>query len=113
MPTSLTRLHQVADAMLAIETAMRETGYWQQEAPSPAAMASRTPFCADTLAFNEWLQFVFIPRMRLLIENNADLPAASAIAPLAEQSLDERSGKQNLVDKLRRFDRLIGGEEPD
>ena len=107
------QLHALADLLLAIEQAMREADFWHAQVPSPAAMASRTPFCADTLAFSEWLQFVFIPRMRALIEDNATLPGASAIAPLAEEALDERRGKQTLVDHLRRFDRMIAdGEAP-
>ncbi|MES1926396.1 YqcC family protein [Salinisphaera sp. T31B1] len=102
-------VHRIADSVLAIEQAMREAGYWHDEVPAPAAMASRTPFCADTLSFTQWLQFVFLPRMRALIEADARLPAASAIAPLAEESLDERFGKDRLVECLQRFDRLIDG----
>jgi uncharacterized protein YqcC (DUF446 family) len=108
MPPSLSQLHTLADLMLAIEQAMRDADFWHEEVPTPAAMASRTPFCADTLAFSEWLQFVFIPRMHALIEANAALPNASAIAPLAEEALAERVGKQALVQRLRQFDRIIG-----
>ena len=111
MPSKIPQLHALADLMLAIEQAMRDADFWHEEVPSPAAMASRTPFCADTLEFSEWLQFVFIPKMRSLIEDNATLPGASAIAPLAEEALEERAGKQALVDELRRFDRLISGDE--
>ncbi len=103
------QLHQLADLMLAIEQSMRAADLWHASAPSPAAMASRTPFCADTLAFSEWLQFVFIPRMREIIEHNGPLPGASAIAPLAEEALAEQPGKQAVVDRLREFDRAIGG----
>lgn len=110
MPLTHAQLHAVADLMLSIEQAMRDADFWHDDSPSPAAMASRTPFCADTLAFSEWLQFVFIPRMQALIEAGAALPEASAIAPLAEEALDERAGKQALVDRLRRFDRLIAGQ---
>ena len=101
------QLHQLADLMLAIEQSMRAADLWHANAPSPAAMASRTPFCADTLAFSEWLQFVFLPRMRALIENNQPLPSASAIAPLAEEALRDHAGRDVLLDRLRQFDQLI------
>jgi|AntDeeMetagen681_2_1112603.scaffolds.fasta_scaffold12785_2 uncharacterized protein YqcC (DUF446 family) len=101
------QLHALADALLAIEQAMRKADFWHRDLPTPAAMASRVPFCADTLAFSQWLQFVFIARMRTLLETNAALPQASAIAPLAEETLDERPGKQTLVRCLARFDQLI------
>lgn len=110
MPSTTSYLHALADCVLSIEGTMRDAGFWHSEVPSPAAMASRTPFCADTLAFSEWLQFVFIPRMRSLIEADGALPGASAIAPLAEESLNERPGKQALVEQLRHFDRLVSGD---
>ena len=110
MTDELSRLYELADLVLAIEQAMRAADYWHAEAPSPAAMASRTPFCADTLAFSEWLQFIFIPRMRALIEDNAPMPRASAIAPLAEEALAEQPGKQTVVDRLRDFDRTISDQ---
>lgn len=110
MSPTRSQLHAAADLMLSIEQTMRKADVWRDHAPAPAAMASRVPFCADTLAFSEWLQFVFIPRMHALIEAGAALPRASAIAPLAEESLDERPGKQALVNQLRRFDRLIADD---
>ncbi|MES1939478.1 protein YqcC [Salinisphaera sp. T5B8] len=109
MTDELSRLYELADLVLAIEQAMRGADYWHDDVPSPAAMASRTPFCADTLAFSEWLQFIFIPRMRALIEDNAPMPQASAIAPLAEEALAEQPGKQAVVDRLRAFDQAISG----
>ncbi|ERJ17836.1 hypothetical protein T35B1_06255 [Salinisphaera shabanensis T35B1] len=107
MTNNLTQLHELADLILSIEQSMRAADFWHAQAPAPAAMASRTPFCADTLAFSEWLQFVFIPRMRTLIEQNAALPGASAIAPLAEEALAEKPGKREVVERLRQFDRVI------
>lgn len=101
------RLHRAADLMLAIERAMRVGGFWHDQAPTPAAMASRTPFCADTLAFTEWLQFLFIPQMHTLIEQNQPLPQQSAIAVMAEQKLDQRAGRAELVTQLKAFDAMI------
>jgi len=109
-PTSKQPLHEVADAVLEIEQAMRSAQFWHDKVPAPAAMASRTPFCADTLVFSEWLQFVFLPRMRVLIENNQPLPSASAIAPLAEEALEICPGRDLLLDRLRRFDQLIADQ---
>lgn len=104
---SVERMHAAADAVLAIEQAMREGGYWHTEVPSPAAMASRTPFCADTLSFTQWLQFIFIPKMRDLLESGAALPAHSGIAVMAEQKLDANPAREILLTQLRAFDTLI------
>lgn len=106
------RLHRAADLTLTIERAMRDGGYWHDQAPKPAAMASRTPFCADTLVFTEWLQFLFIPKMRALIERGGPLPQQSAIAVMATQKLEDRPGRAELMAQLETFDALLQDEQP-
>ena len=102
-------LHRAADCVLTVEQSLRTADLWQAEVPSPAAMASRTPFCADTLTFAQWLQFIFVPRMRELIEAGGPLPGASAIAVMAEVKLDtEQTDQARVVAALADFDALIG-----
>ena len=104
-------LSQAADCVLAMEQAMREGDLWHTDVPSPAAMASRTPFCADTLAFTEWLQFIFAPRMRELIEAGGPLPASSGIAVMAEAKLTGGSpAERRVIEILAAFDRLVERE---
>lgn len=100
-------LRRAADHVLQIERAMRRAQLWQQHPPTPAAMASRTPFCADTLSFSQWLQFVFLPRMHLLIEAGQPLPESSDIATMAEHCLPTIQGRQQLLAAIRAFDDLI------
>ena len=68
-----------------LEQRMAAEGLVQHAQPSPAALASRVPFCCDTLTFCQWLQFVFVPRCRALLERQA-LPGATALVPMAEMS---------------------------
>ncbi|AWN14617.1 hypothetical protein SALB1_0410 [Salinisphaera sp. LB1] len=94
---------------------MRDGRLWHDEvpAPAPAAMASRTPFCADTLTFTQWLQFIFVPRMRDLIEAGGPLPAASGIAVMAEAKLTGASpadAERHVIEVLAAFDRLVARE---
>lgn len=104
-------LSQAADCVLAVEQAMRDGRLWHSDVPAPAAMASRTPFCADTLAFTEWLQFIFIPRMRELIEAGGPLPSTSGIAVMAEARLTGDSAAENrVIEVLAAFDRLVERE---
>lgn len=67
-----------------LETALQETDLWCLEAPSEEALASRAPFCCDTMPLEQWLQFVFIPNVRLLLAAGRPLPGTAAISPLAE-----------------------------
>ena len=56
----------VRDRLRAIEALLRETEHWQETAPDSSAFASDKPFCLDTLEPLEWLQWVLIPRRKIL-----------------------------------------------
>ena len=79
------RLPALADQLLLIERELRVLGMWSSEAPSAEALASQQPFCVDTLDFEAWLQWLFLPRMKQLLEMAGPLPAASGIRPMAEE----------------------------
>lgn len=103
-----TRVLAVAEQLLLIERELRLLGYWQALPPSAQALASEQPFCVDTLAFEQWLQWVFLPRMKALIESGADLPAASGIAAMAEEVFSIQALEvKGLLSALQAFDQLI------
>lgn len=102
------RQQQLTDVINAIEAEMRMLGLWEEQVPSQADMSSRMPFCYDTLRFWQWLQWVFIPRVRLILDEGSDWPATSDIAPLAETEF--RRLPQDctcLLAMIRVFDQLI------
>lgn len=104
----ITRAAYIADGLLAIETELRRLDYWEPEPPEPEALQSTQPFCVDTLSFPQWLQFIFLPRMKYLIEEDMDLPVVSGIAPMAEEFFrrEEASGKV-VINELARIDGLL------
>jgi uncharacterized protein YqcC (DUF446 family) len=102
------RLPAIADQLLLIEQALRQEGYWSQSPPSPEALASVEPFCVDTLDFEQWLQWIFLPRMKVIVEQGLALPAASGILAMAEMVYSTRPGQSAaLMASLRQFDLLI------
>ena len=78
--------HRLADALLVLEQELRQLGLWSGQPPSAAALASREPFCVDTLAFEEWLQWLFIPRMGQVVEHGGRLAAGCNIQPMGEEA---------------------------
>jgi uncharacterized protein YqcC (DUF446 family) len=99
---------RVAELVDAIEQEMRRLELWAEEPPPVAAMASRVPFCYDTLKFWQWLQWILVPRMRLILADGEPLPAASEIAPLAEVEFRRLSqDTQQLLALIRELDRAI------
>ena len=100
----------VADALMDIEAEMRILRWWDVVPPSAQALASTIPFCADTLEFYQWVQFVFLPRMHALVEQRLPLPTACGIAPMLEES-SRASGREsaNLLKLFARIDQLLAG----
>ncbi|MEW6461339.1 MAG: YqcC family protein [Pseudomonadota bacterium] len=102
------RVNALAEHLLLIERELRVLGWWQEQAPSDAALASQEPFCVDTLTFEQWLQWIFLPRMKQLLEADAALPSVSGIQPMAEMVYREQSGvARRLLELLGEFDRLL------
>jgi uncharacterized protein YqcC (DUF446 family) len=102
------RLSALADQLLLIERELRVLGMWSAESPSAEALASEQPFCVDTLDFEAWLQWMFLPRMKHLLEAAGPLPMASGIRPMAEERYKGREVKVSaLLAALGEFDRLI------
>lgn len=98
----------VASLLMDIEAELRRLDQWESEAPSAQALASTEPFCVDTLSFTQWLQFIFLPRMYALLEQNRLPPGPCSIAPLAEEyfqggQLDTAS----LIKHISELDRLL------
>ena len=50
---------------------------------------SEEPFAIDTMSPEEWLQWIFIPRMFALLESGADLPSQIAVSPYLEEAFKE------------------------
>lgn len=102
--------HILADALLALEQELRQQGLWAAQQPSDAALASREPFCVDTLPFEGWLQWVFIPRMTQLVSRGEQLAAGCNIQPMGEEAF-ARLGRRGaeLVVILGQIDRAAQG----
>lgn len=98
----------LAQALFDLERELRELDLWESHSPPASALASSQPFAVDTLAFYQWLQFLFIPRLMRLVEHRAALPKACCVAPMAEEYFRPRaeSGAE-VIAVLERIDRLI------
>ncbi|KPQ01142.1 YqcC family protein [Marinobacter sp. HL-58] len=102
---------RVADSLLQIERELRRIGAWETEPPPADALQSTKPFAVDTLEFTQWLQFVFVSRMKVMIENGHPLPEVSGMAPMAEEHFRGRSEPgHSLVRELEEMDRLLSGQ---
>ena len=101
---------QSAVALLAaIEDQLKQMGLWEDKPPAVEALASVEPFCIDTLQFSQWLQFVFITRLKALLQTG-ELPLLnSQVTPMAEESFKGSDGMltRELIKLLAELDRLL------
>lgn len=91
-----------------VEQELRRQDVWLPTPPSPEAMTSTTPFCMDTMAFSQWLQWFFVPRVRAIVERGGALPTGSNIKPYAEEALRvEKLDAAKLLELMEKFDQLM------
>jgi uncharacterized protein YqcC (DUF446 family) len=100
--------HKLADLLLEIEAEMRRTRLWESTPPATEALQSLIPFCHDTLRFEQWLQWVLLPKMKQVLESEEECPSSSEIAPLAEYRFAQLGQQSSqLLTLIERFDRHI------
>ncbi|HKK23112.1 MAG TPA: YqcC family protein [Pseudohaliea sp.] len=107
---SMDGFHQaVAEVVDGIEAEMKRTELWDAERPTLSRLGSPQPFCFDTLRFHQWLQWLFLPRMRRILDaDGAGMPSESGIHAYAEECLrDDPRDTDALLALIRRFDELI------
>lgn len=87
---------------------LRRQNVWLATPPSPEAMSSINPFCMDTMAFSQWLQWFFVPRMQAIIDQGSSFPTGSNIKPYAEEALMlEKLETDKLLILIDQFDQLM------
>ncbi|CNL56548.1 Domain of uncharacterised function%2C DUF446 [Yersinia aldovae] len=104
--------NKVRQNLQDIELAMRTVDLWQTFPPPVEAFASNEPFSIDTMSAEQWLQWVFIPRMYALLESNGPFPTRFAITPYFEEALtgEARPDCTLLLVELQRLDDLLNKE---
>ncbi|MGL5359164.1 MAG: YqcC family protein [Shewanella sp.] len=98
---------QTHDKLQQITECLQQLGMWSSTPPSPEAMASTAPFACDLMALEQWLQFIFIPRMHALMAAGQVLPSQIAIAPMAQHVWQDNPQLQPLIAVLNQLDMLL------
>jgi len=100
--------NRIADVLLEVEATLRINGKWDESSPDSNALASKQPFCMDTLEFEQWLQWIFLPRMKTTLEQTKPLPAKSSIFVYANECLQKNDPSTgSLLKLIKTFDDLI------
>lgn len=94
--------------LVELEDQLRLLKCWQSERPSEHSLSSSEPFSIDTLCFTQWLQFIFIEKMRQLLQQNQPLPSAMEIAPMASEYFKmQQLNSGEILNLITRIDCVI------
>tara|TARA_Y100001960_G_scaffold104701_1_gene112831 strand:- start:5412 stop:5813 length:402 start_codon:yes stop_codon:yes gene_type:complete len=97
---------QLVDLLQQLEAQLQHHELWQQTMPSAEALQSTEPFAIDTLHPHEWLQWIFIARMRALVESNQPLPRGFSIEPYFAEAWKQELHYSELLETIRTIDEL-------
>ncbi|MEE4143437.1 MAG: YqcC family protein [Halieaceae bacterium] len=101
----------IAELLIDIEAELRQLGQWDRLPPPPEALASDQPFSIDTLTLPQWLQFVFLPTIYRLLEEEQPLPRRCGIAPMAEEYFRGLGLASDALEQaLLQMDKLLSGD---
>jgi len=80
---------------------MQSHKLWSERTPSASALQSSQPFCVDTLSFEQWIQFIMLPRFQQMIEQRLPLPEQCDILPMAQEMWkQDHLAVQNCIEKI-------------
>ena len=90
-----------------VEDRMKAIGWWREEPLPPAMYDFKQAFAMDTMPYAYWLQFIFIPRVRSIIETRGEFPPSSSVGTQAIREFDGLDEASGLVNSLCEFDALF------
>ncbi|SDM01802.1 Uncharacterized conserved protein YqcC, DUF446 family [Modicisalibacter muralis] len=100
---------ELDQALTRLEATLRSVDLWNTPYPDAEAFDSQEPFCVDTMTLPQWLRYVFIARLRALVEGQRPLPATCQVAPAAEAYLQHAKPSTRLlvVEAIADVDRIV------
>jgi len=90
-----------------IETELKRLGRWMDSSLPREVFEDMGAFGSNTMSFEQWLQFVLIPRIREIVHKRGEFPAGSNLAPHAVRYFDGDYDADSLREILYNLDKLI------
>ena len=105
---SYSRLHSfAAHKANQIEIELKRLKRWSAEPLRAERYENMGPFGSNTMAFEQWLQFILIPQIHAIAEEQGEFPVSSELAPYAIRVFDGDNEAGPLHDLLYELDALI------
>ncbi len=102
----MTTSTKLTELLHQLEVQLQKHQLWQHTMPPSQALQSVEPFAIDTLHPHEWLQWIFIVRMRALVASNQALPRGFSLEPYFSEAWKEQPQYCELLQTIRTIDEL-------
>ena len=90
-----------------IQKELLQLDRWQ-EAPLPSKkFEDMGAFGSNTMTFEQWIQFILIPRLDHIVRNHGELPSESMLSTYAVRVLDGDVEASRLIGLLNDIDELV------
>jgi len=101
----------VASKADEIEVELKRMGRWMENPLPDEYFVDMGAFGSNTMGFEQWLQFVLIPRIREVVQEKSNFPAGSNLAPYGIRYFDGDTNAKTLQDILYSLDQLINQKQ--
>jgi uncharacterized protein YqcC (DUF446 family) len=99
---------EIPGRLAAIEAELRRIGLW--DVPRPERTDGSGAFGGDAMSFEQWLRWVFVPRVHELLASAGPWPQSSAVSSKAHREWrmwGDRPDVDRLIELLGEFDALF------
>ncbi len=103
-------IESIHQEIATLASELNKQNLWTTAPPTAEQLASREPFCVDTMAFEQWLQWVFIPKMNELLQQPSfnGLPNRSDIHTIADYLFTQYpQNTDKITDSIKHIDELL------
>ncbi|MCK6265336.1 YqcC family protein [Vibrio sp. ZSDE26] len=102
----MTQSEQLLLLLDELQQELEKNQLWQTNMPSEQVLQSEQPFALDTLDPEQWLQWIFIPKIRVMLEQGGELPSGFSMAPYFEQAWQEAPQCQGVIKVTQKIDKV-------
>jgi uncharacterized protein YqcC (DUF446 family) len=101
----------VASKAAEIEAELKRLGRWMENPLPDECFEDIGAFGSNTMSFENWLQFILLPRIHEIIKEKSDFPSGSHLAPYAIRYFDGDADSEFIQHTLYSLDQLINNQQ--
>lgn len=107
-------MRKIDQSLSNLATAIREElsqlGVWSSTPLAAEKFNDMGAFGINTMSLTQWIQFVLLPRIQQIIDEQESLPSESMISAHAVREFDGNPEYDKLIELLTQLDDLANGE---